>query len=163
MLCDFIVDNHAEVNGYTARLTLIRITLLLNEEGPYEESTSNRVPRMLKNLCYIQELAYARVSMKPPKHLDLVQPDFWVLSGLQEGKEIRYTTIYGVGRLMVMHTCTIYFPQRGSSKHKYYRTGYHYLTNNPMLLNLLRMAGVMSSMHQHSTYHAYNRRANKII
>ena len=64
MLCDSILDNHAEVNGYTARLTLIRVTSLLREEGPYEDSTSNRVLRMLKNLCYIQELAYATESQR---------------------------------------------------------------------------------------------------
>ena len=80
MLCDFILDNHAEFNGYKIHITIYR------EEGPYEDSTSKCVLCMLKNLCYIQELAYARVSTKPPKHLDLVQPDFCILSRLQEGK-----------------------------------------------------------------------------
>ena len=41
-------------------------------------------------------------------------------------------------------------PERGSSWHKYYLpTGYHYFTNNPALLNMSCMPGVMYSMQQH--------------
>ena len=51
------------------------------------------------------------------------------------------------------------FPELGSSWHKYCQpTGYHYFTNNPVLLNMLHMPGVMSSMHQYR-YHAYNEQA----
>ena len=54
------------------------------------------------------------------------------------------------------------FPERGSSWPKYYQpSGYHYYANEPALLNMLCMPGVMYSMHQHR-YHEYNRQAYKI-
>lgn len=74
LLC--IVAHKFEINGYLARRTLIRLTLLLQETASdqaditsTESECVQRIIRLLYNLCYIQELAYAKESRRTAKNI----------------------------------------------------------------------------------------------
>ena len=62
----FITDNEYEINGYHARLAPIRLTVHLTEadECPNDDPVCSRILRLLSNLCYIQDLAYAPESTR---------------------------------------------------------------------------------------------------
>ena len=62
------VDHKYEVNGYQARLCLIRVTVLLSSLEE-QDPACQRVQRLLTKLCYIQELAYADESRRTPVNI----------------------------------------------------------------------------------------------
>ena len=66
----YVTDHKQEINGYQARLSLIRITVALQQ---YSDAPTDglqfRVYRLVSNLCYIQDLAYAKESRRTTKNI----------------------------------------------------------------------------------------------
>ena len=68
---NLFVDNKHEINGFHARLSLIRLTVHLGEaeECDRNDPICARILRLLDNLCHIQDLAYAPEARRTTKNI----------------------------------------------------------------------------------------------